>query len=292
LTVKRPDNTTVGAGAWVSIFKQDVNCSQCRNWVGGGNTSSAGRASFNITDTTGLFAVEVNAQNSERGTFATKLYTDLTWEEVNNQSFALASPNLKVLVKQPNGSSLAKWTWVGIETLNGSNQPNGWIGGSGTNDQAVASLLIPDNGNFRLTFHPGGGSAGARTSCDVTTNGSAVTLDAVDCANGTLVNGVLTLTLSLGNLTGTVTRSANGATLAGAIVRAEWAGDVNNSQPAQTYTTAADGKYGFQLAQGAWKIKTYFVNDPDSGLNIAQDTTGQDVTISNSNVTLPITLVG
>ena len=292
LTVTRPDNSVVGAGAWVSLFKQDANCSQCRNWIGGGNTSSAGRASFNITDTTGLFAVEVNAQNGERGIYATKLYTGLTWEQVNNQSFALASPNLKVLVKQPNGTSLAKWSWVGIETLNGSNQPTGWISGSGTNDQAVASLLIPDNGNFRLTFYPGGGSAGARTSCDVNTNGSAVTLDAVDCANGTLVNGVLTLTLSLGNLTGTVTRSTNGEPLAGAIVRAEWAGDANNSQPAQTYTTAADGKYGFQLTPGAWKIKTYYLDDPDSGLNTAQDTVGLNVAISNSNVIQNISLVG
>jgi hypothetical protein len=291
LTVTRPDNTTVGAGAWVTIYKQDANCSQCRNWVAGGNTSSAGRASFNVADTTGLFAVEVNAPNNERGTYATKTYTSLTWAQVNNQPFKLATPNLKVTVKQPIEDKLAKWSWLSVETLDGSNRPNGWIGGFGTSDLATASVLLPDNGNYRLTFYPGGGSAGARTTCDVSTNGSQVSLDVIDCTNGTLTGSDLVVTLSLGNFTGTVKHNG-GLALAGAIVRAEWAGDGNNTQLPQTFTTAADGKYGFQLMPGAWLIKVFYVDDPDSGFTIEQEIAGRAVTVGNTNNPFDITLVG
>lgn len=291
LTVVHPDNSAVTTGGWVNLFKEVTSvCTGCRNYIGSSNTGSAGVASFNVTDTTGTFAVEVNAPNSERESFASKTYTGLTWAQVNSHSFSLATPNLKLSVRQPGGSA-SRWAWMSVETLDGAGHTTGWLGGYGTNELGVASALIPNSGTFRLTFFPGGGSTGARTICDVTSTGSVVSLVSGHCTDGALVGSNLTLTLSLGNLTGTITHNG-GALLAGAIVRAEWAGDINNPQPAQTFTTAADGKYGFQLAPGSWRIKVYYVNDPEAGFTITQDPDGALVTVGNTSSTYDKVLVG
>jgi len=292
LTVTRPDNSIVGAGAWVTVFKSVNGCSQCREYVASSNTSTAGRAAFNILNPeSATYILEVNAPNAERGTYAMNTYTGLTWAELNGHSFHLETPTLRVIVKQPNGSSLAKWSWMSVESLDGSNLQTGWLGGYGTNDQATAAAVIPADGRFRLTFYPGGGSAGARTTCIITTTLGQVSRDATDCTNGTLTGSDLVVTLSLGNFTGTVKHNG-GLALAGAIVRAEWAGDTNNVQQAQTFTTGADGKYGFQLLPGAWLIKVFYVDDPDSGFTIRQEIAGRAVTVGNTNNPFDITLVG
>lgn len=276
VTVVNPQGTPVGEGAWVVLFKDGQN--GAREWIGSSNTGSNGQAVFNVNDETGTFTLEVNAPHGKRGQFASKTYSGLTYAQLDESTRALATPNLKLKVQQPavNGTNkAAKWSWVNIERINDQFNPTGWVPGSSTDDLGLASSFLDADGNYRLTVYPGGGSAGARTICDVTVAAGVVSLIAGRCDAGAVSVHGFTITLSRGNVTGLITAVDNTTPLAGAIVVAE---RVDDSLPDQQFTTGADGTYGFQLAQGDWNIKVYYVNEPDT--NLAPDLVGTLVAVN------------
>jgi hypothetical protein len=290
ITVTHPNDLAVGAGAWVTLFKEVDNCPGCRNWLGGANTGTDGVAAFNLKDSdkAGLFSIEVNPTYNERGDYATVTYNHLTWAEVNGSRRAVQTPNLKLTIEQPgSGHKAAKWSWINIETLNADGTAvTGWLTGSGTTDFGKASLLLPSNGKFRLTINPGGGSIGARTSCDVQTNGSGVvSLISGVCLTGAPNSSGFTIALSRGNVTGIVTHGVDHAPLKGAIVYATKAGSV-----AQTFTTGEDGTFGFQLDYGDWLFKVFYVNEPSE--NIQQNVIGETKTVSANTPQFELNLNG
>jgi hypothetical protein len=246
------DDEPVGAGNWVVLYRQVT--AGYREWIAGASTSTAGIASFNIQDQSGTFAVEVNPSQALGGTYAQQLYTAKTFDQVNSEPFALATPNLTVKVLQSDGSTKAKWSWVGVEQKLSGNYI--WLSGSGTDRLGAVSLSLPANGSFRLTINPGSGSIGARTSCDVITNSAGiVSLD----SSGTCVDqisltaGTLTMPLSIGNVNGIVRGGA--AALAGVIIRATASG-----RESQSTVTKADGTYALSLEAGiSWTITAYYV---------------------------------
>lgn len=288
LTVTHPDNVAVGAGAWVVLFKENANCPGCRTWLAGSNTGNDGVAAFNVTDTTGLFSVEVNPPYSERGTYAMVTYNHLTWAQVN-ATFSVAAPNLKLTVDQPTTHLAAKWSFVNIETIDSGGNTTGWLPGSGTTEFGKTSLLLPNDGRFKLTIYPGGGSVGTRTTCNVQMTGGVVSIISGSCTTGTLTSaGQLTVTLSRGNVSGTITHGSGHTLLAGAIVYAE---RVGGASQAQTFTTGADGTFGFQLDQGDWTFKVFYLNEP--GESIVPQLNGVAKTISSqSNTPFEINLAG
>jgi len=288
LTVTHPDNVAVGAGAWVVLFKENANCPGCRLWLAGSNTGNDGVAAFNVTDTTGFFSVEVNPPYSERGTYAMVTYNHLTWAQVN-ATFSVASPNLKLTVDQPTTHLAAKWSYVNIETIDSSGNTTGWLPGSGTTEFGKTSLLLPNDGRFKLTIYPGGGSVGTRTTCNVQMAGGVVSLISGACATGNITSaGQLTVTLSRGNVSGTITHGTGHSPLAGAIVYAE---RVGGASAAQTFTTGEDGTFGFQLDQGDWTFKVFYVNEP--GESIVPELNGVAKTISSqTNSPFEINLAG
>jgi hypothetical protein len=75
-----------------------------------------------------------------------------------------------------------------------------------------------------------------------------------------------------------ITSGVEQTALAGAIVVAE---RVDDTLPDQQFTTGVDGTYGFQLAQGDWNIKVYYVNEP--GSNLAPDLVGQVITVTGND---------
>ena len=281
VTVVDPSNTPVGQGAWVVLFKDGQN--GAREWIGGSNTGSNGQAVFNVTDETGTFTIEVNAPHGKRGQFASKTYSGLTYAQLDDSTRALATPNLKLKVQQPtlqNGTNkAAKWSWVNIERINEQFIPTGWVPGSSTDDLGLASSFLDADGNYRLTVYPGGGSVGARTTCDVTVAAGVVSLIDGRCAAGAVSEQGFTITLSRGNVTGTITVVDSATPLAGAIVVAE---RVDDTLPDQQFTTGVDGTYGFQLAQGDWRIKVYYVNEPDT--NLAPDLVGEVKSVGQVDV--------
>ncbi len=281
VTVVGPDDASIGEGAWVTLFKDGQNGG--REWIGGSNTGSNGQAVFNVTDQTGTFTIEVNAPHGKRGQFASKTYNGLAFAELNGSSRALATPNLKLKVQQPTVNSTnkaAKWSWVNIERLNEQFNPTVWVPGASTDDLGIASSFLDADGNYRLTVFPGGGSIGARTICDVNVAAGVVSLIDGRCAAGAVsVNG-FTITLSRGNVTGLITAVDGISPLAGAIVVAE---RVDGAVSDQQFTTGADGTYGFQLAQGDWRIKVYYVNEP--GSNLAPDLAGALTSVGQVDVT-------
>jgi hypothetical protein len=273
ITVVGPNSASIGEGAWVTLFKDGQNGR--RDWIGGSNTGSNGQAVFNVTDTTGTFTIEVNAPHGKRGLYASKTYSGLSFADLNGSSRALATPNLKLKVQQPGTNKAAKWSWVNVERINDQFNPTAWVPGASTDDFGIASAFLDADGKYRLTIYPGGGSVGARTVCDVEVASGVVSLIAGRCNNGVVsVNG-FTITLSRGNLTGVITAVDDSTPLAGAIVVAE---RVDASMGDQQFTTGVDGTYGFQLAQGDWKIKVYYVNEP--GSQLAPDLTGTVININ------------
>jgi hypothetical protein len=279
----------VEAGSWVAIYQTNqVNCSGCRNWVGGGNTDSNGFVSFNLPDVTSgaTYSVEVNAPWQKRSQFAQTvtdgvLGSDLASTLVSAPTFSLSAPNLAVTVQQASGNDVSRWAGMGVEKIDATNGAwLGWVGWFGTDDKGVLSTLLASGARYRLTVYPGGGSKGTTTTClvDVDSVG-VVSLVTGSCADGSELAGTglqtMTITLSLGNVTGTVVAPDHTTPVAGAIVVAT-AVDGSHSAiagvPTQQFTTGADGKYGFQLDRAySWDLKVYFVPVPGSGASYSSN---------------------
>lgn len=278
VNVKIPvTEANAGAGAWVGLFVVE---SGWKRWIGGSNTNSEGQAAFNIdavylSNSATRFSVEVNASHQQRETYSQKSYGNLTWAQLNDQSFALGTPNLKLTIMQALSADASSWAWVGVEEVDPASLNNiGWLGGYGTDQQGRISLTLPSNKTVRLSLNPGPGSNGARTSCIFTVDALGVVAKSATANQcpGNLpasvsVNNAIQLELGAGNLVGIVTKGTTGQGLAGAIVYAQaYENGTAVAGKSEQASTKIDGRYGLQLdAAYDWKIKVFFVN-PDGAV--------------------------
>lgn len=270
--VVKADNSAL-QNAWVSLFAfEPGNPSYGVRWIGGSNSDSNGFASFNVdtSSATMRYRVEVNPPWNNKSTYSQKLYGDdasgLTWAQVNEQSFAIGTPNAKIIMKSPSGG-ISSWGWIGVEEVDSSNNFVKWVAGVGTDNVGVAAITLSSSKRYRLSANPGGGREGTRTECIATTSSdSSTALTLVSCSAGTLgANNELTITLNNGNVNGTLLYGTT--PIANAIVVAtSTSGDVVPT------TSAENGKFGLQLdASKTWSIKIFPVNSP-TGLQIADKT--------------------
>lgn len=279
LTVKLPNGTeNAGIGAWAVLFVEETGW---KRWLAGSNSAANGEAVFNVDDLllnnpATRFTVEVNAPYQQRSTYSQKTYSGLTWAQVNNATFALATPNLKLTVKQAQSTDANAFGWVGVEELDSSFNSIGWLGGYGLDQTGQVSLNLPSSKKVRLSLNPGPGATGARSSCvfDVNSSGQVIkTSTSARCIGNTAasvdVNGSITLELGAGNFIGTVTKADTQAAASGAIVYAQaYSSGVLVEGKTEQAITKADGRYGLQLDSAFdWKIKVFFVNPEGAATN-------------------------
>ncbi|MEY4743974.1 MAG: hypothetical protein RIR34_1313, partial [Actinomycetota bacterium] len=274
--VKSPSGQAVGAGAWATLWRID---GQNRIWLGGSNSDSNGKVSFNIdsaltTNPNARFALQINAPYQQRQSYAPKTYENLSWADLNNADFNLVLPNLKVSVKQVGGNDASRWANINVFIKDSQGHYN-WTANYGTDDQGLAVFNVPGNGtgneDVRLEINPGGGSVGVRTICDlqVSSSGVATQPSCLDGAAVTLVSNVNQIVLSAGNVSGHVYKGNGTTAVQGAIVYAFVDGD-SSVTPVQARTDA-DGSFGMQLdTSKSWKYKIFFVNAPDASEQISQ----------------------
>jgi hypothetical protein len=271
--------------AWVNLFSCiGSGCAEGNygTWIGGSNTGSDGWAAFNITDTStaGIkFKIEVNPPWNKKDTYSRVMYGDvggLDWSAVNDSTRFVGTPNATFIIKSPGGSTASPWSWVGVEEVDGSNNPTRWVTGVGTDGSGTGAVTLGNNKRYRITANPSNGNLGARTECIVTTDGSAV-ITLVSCTAGNLaVSNVLTISLNNGNVVGTL---KYGTTLvSGAFVIAtSTAGDIVPT------TSGENGRFGLQLDPAkTWSIKIVPVSLV-SGVQLATYTISTVAVSSSTN---------
>ncbi|SCX05650.1 carboxypeptidase-like regulatory domain-containing protein [Candidatus Aquiluna sp. UB-MaderosW2red] len=264
-------NSEAAPQSWVSLFVHETGY---KRWLGSAESNALGIAQFNVPDSltsdpTKRFSVEVEAPWGQRVAFSRATYESKTYEELTTAKFALGTPNLILTIKQKDGSSPARWSYISAEEVNPSTlAPVKWVAGSGTDRAGIAALALDASKTYRLTIHPGPGSQGSRIDCIFTVDSSsAVTKSIPACGgNGTVTNKSLTLSLSPGNLTGQVFRPGGVVGLNGAIVFAEAfnveSGAAVSGQTREAVTDSL-GKYGLDLDPTYdWKIRVFQVNAP------------------------------
>jgi hypothetical protein len=277
LNVKLGDETTnAGQGAWAVILVEENGW---KRWLTGSNTDAEGRAVFNIDEdlknnSAARFTVEVNPAYQQRGTYSQKSYSGRTWNQVNNEDFALGTPNLKLTVKQALSTEASAYGWVGFEEVDANLNSLSWLGGFGLDQQGQVSLTLPSSKKVRVTLNPGPGANGARTFCvfDVDSSGDVTkSTTPGHCPTGgsNIVNTVtkaMQLELSAGNQTGYIYKGVTTEAIAGAIVYAQAyyvVGGAAVDGVTEQSVSRSDGRYGLQLDPTYnWKIKVFFVN-PD-----------------------------
>ena len=245
-----PDGLTpAGIGGWVNIYQiPDLTHPNNKNWITGGTTDSQGYAAFTIDSTLTNLVVEVNPPNSKRTTVASKTYSNnssgYSVTGLNNLSFDLGSPNLKLTVKG-GSDEVNKFGGITIEKLESGNSYS-WLGNFNLDELGKLSLLLPSSGVFKITMVAGAGSSGAQTVCSVNTDGSGVvSTSLITCPDGLLTLDSLAVKLSSGNVVGTVL-APNSTSVQGATVYANVHNALNDTTAVIT-TTTATGRFGLNL---------------------------------------------
>jgi hypothetical protein len=262
-----PD-TTAAIGAWVNVFTiKPSDGSYGKRWLAAGGSDADGYVAFNIdtsTVTTGAtYVVEVNSPWNKRSLFSSKEHTNsgtgYAWSGINNQSFELATPNLKITVYAPNGIDRSKFGWIGVQEVDNSGNYINWVGGYGLDDSAATSIYLAASKKYRIFANPGPGRPGTQTDCLVQTNVSAVvTAISGSCPTGTFSGSdVVRISLNGGNVVGRVVRLSDGTNVAGAIVFANPVGAADESG-AVISCTSDEGLYGLELDKSkVWNIKIF-----------------------------------
>jgi hypothetical protein len=194
-----------------------------------------------------------------------------TYEQLNNLQLALGTPNLKVSVVSPNGSTPNKWGWAYIEEVNSSNASIKWIDSTGLDEYGKTAYILEASKRYRLVAYPAGGRSGSVTSCLIQSDSTtALTFVSGGCVGGTFnTSSEMTLVLARGNVIGTV-YSTNGTTpVEGAIIYANVVG-ATDEKMAVTSCTLANGTYGITLDPNyQWNVKVFPVNKPGVAIQLA-----------------------
>lgn len=253
----------VGVGAWVSIYALDANNN--RFWVDGSQTDYDGKAYFNVDDTSAGadYLVEVNPPwNQEQQ--LTRAEHELNGDQLDSAELSLKTPNLFLDIDAKDGTTAAKWSWVQLEKVDSSNYSFiSWENGAGANRAGQAALALDASATYKLTIYPGSPSAGARTTCIISTDSSSV-VSLEQCANGAIDGSdstKLNIDLAAGNVSGKVL--GDSGDLSGVIVSAQ---SVSLGEVAEAVTDS-DGTYELQLDIAKdWKISFYYSGENSSGV--------------------------
>jgi hypothetical protein len=267
IKVVYPD-TTAAVGAWVNVFTiKPSDPYYGKRWLAAGGSDSDGWVAFSIDTSTvvtdATYVVEVNSPWNKRALFSSKEHTNssagYTWSAINNGSFALATPNLKVTIYAPNGIDRSKWGWIGVQEVDSSGNYINWVGGYGLDDSAATSLTLAASKRYRIFANPGSGRPGTQTDCIVQTDASeSVTVVSGGCPTGTFSGSdFLRISLNGGNVVGRVLRLSDDSNVAGAIVFANPVGAPDESG-AVISCTSDEGLYGLTLDKTkVWNIKIF-----------------------------------
>jgi hypothetical protein len=266
-------SANVGAGSWVSLFEyKPSDPSYGVRWLAGSNTDSSGYAAFNVDTATVAgtirYKLEVNPPWNKKSDLSTKNYDNsgsgLQLSGINNQEFALGTPNAYVNVMAPNTTTANSWGWIGVEEVNSNNQGIGWVGGFGLDNLGKTAVTLSANKRYKIYANPSGGREGTRTECIITTDTSTV-ISRVSglCNRGSLttVNSLSSLQINLnaGNVVGTV-KSPTNKLVVGAIVYANVTG-ASTEDDAVTTSTNSAGVFGLNLDPSkTWTIKIFPFN--------------------------------
>lgn len=259
LTVNKPAGGAL-ANSWVNLF------SSTGNWLGGSNTDSTGKASFNVTDTQSVtFRVEINPPWNETTKYTRKVVEGLSFAQVNDQVFTLDAPNLTVSVKTATNVA-NKWGWINLEESGTSSMTP--VGGYGLDGSGQTSLNLAKGKTYKVTVYPGPGAKGAVSSCLVKMDSPTAEIETItSCTDGSFDNttDLLELKLGSGNFIGVVkidngvAGSTGDSRVAGAVIIASASG-----QEDVKTVTASDGEFKLYLEPSAtWTIKVIPVQSVD-----------------------------
>jgi hypothetical protein len=277
IKIMRPNGTeNIGEYAYAEIFRIDRGSDE---WIGWGQTDSQGFAGFYIETSTALagarYKVRINPPWHLRSSFTTKVWDNgtngYTHDQLNNLQLALGTPNLKVSVVSPNGSTPNKWGWSYLEEVDSSNTRIDWVSSTGLDEYGKTAYILEASKRYRLVAYPAGGRSGSVTSCLIQSDSTtALTFVAGGCIGGTFnTSSEMTLVLARGNVIGTV-YSTNGTTpVEGAIIYANIV-NATDEKMAITSCTLANGTYGITLDPNYdWNIKIFPVNKPGAAVQLA-----------------------
>jgi len=297
ISVTRPDSGL--SASWynyVTVYRMN---SSYLEWVGWSATNSDGVVAINIETTTATadskYQVHIEPAWNLRNDFTYKKYDNgglgYSWTEINNGTFALGSPNLKLTSLLPDAATPNKWGWVGIQVVNDSLTATSWFTGAGLNEYGKASFTLPESSKFKLTLNPGPGRYGTSTSCFLQTDASGIVSKISEqCASGETTTATsMSFTLARGNVVGKIL-AADGTGIAGAVIYANVDGATNEDAQVVSCSTNS-GDYGLILKPGlTYKIKVFPVNK--SGIIYRDNLDVPVLTIPESgSTTLNITLL-
>ena len=256
-------NTAVGAGAWVWLNVSGNAGADAIGWIGA-NSDASGDAKFYIdtavrSDTTTVFRVDIYPPWNGAVGLSQKTYENQLVDSITAVGgLALNSPNTFITVNVP-AATPTIWGWIGIEEVDAStNAFVAWQGGYGLNQIGKVALTLSASKRYKITAYPNktGAGLGTVTSCYISTSGAATPVVSkvsdLLCASvtGAISANTFTLTLSAGNVTGTVTRATGGTAVVNATVYA-----TSGTQVVST-TTSATGTFALNLDNTlAWVIK-------------------------------------
>jgi len=277
IKIMKPNGTEIiGEYAYAELIRFDRGYDE---WVGWGQTDSLGFAGFYVETGTALvgakYKIRVNPPWQNRSTYTAKVWDNstngYTYEQLNNLQLALGTPNLKVSVVAPNGSTPNKWGWSYIEEVDSNNAGIKWIDSTGLDEFGKSAYILEASKRYRLVAYPAGGRSGSITSCLIQSDSSTVlSFVAGRCVGGTFnSSSEMTLVLARGNVIGTV-YSTNGTTpVEGAIIYANIVG-ATDEKMAVTSCTLANGTYGITLDPNyQWNVKVFPVNKPGVAIQLA-----------------------
>ena len=221
----------IGEYAYAELIRIDRGYDE---WAGWGRTDSQGFAGFYIETSTALvsarYKIRVVPPWQNRSLYATKVWDNgangYTYDQLNNLQLALGTPNLKISVVSPNGSTPNKWGWSYLEEVDTSNAGIKWVDSTGLDEFGKSAYTLEASKRYRLVAYPAGGRSGSVTSCLIQSDSNtALSLVTGGCIGGTLnTASEMTLALARGNVIGTV-YSTNGTTpVEGAIIYANIVG--------------------------------------------------------------------
>jgi branched-chain amino acid transport system substrate-binding protein len=277
IKIVRPVGTeSIGEYAYAEIFRIDRGYDE---WAGWGRTDSDGFAGFYIETSTALagarYKVRVTPPWHLRSAFTTKVWDNstngYTYDQLNNLQLALGTPNLKVSVVAPNGSTPNKWGWSYIEEVDSNNRGVKWVDSTSLDEFGKTAYILEASKRYRLVAYPAGGRSGSVTSCLIQSDSTtALAFVSGGCVGGTFnTSSEMTLVLARGNVIGTVFSTDGTTPVAGAIIYANIVG-ATDQKMAITSCTLANGTYGITLDPNyQWEIKIFPVNKPGAAVQLA-----------------------
>lgn len=299
IKVISPDNTkTVKNYAYVNIIRFDEGYD---NWFGWGETNDSGYARFYLETSSALvnakFKVRVVPPYEHRNSLVEKTWDNAgagyTLAQLNNLELALGTPNLKLAVVAPNGSTPNRWGWYSLEIWDSQTATYNHVAGNGLDYSGLSAMNLLQSKKYRLVAYPGGGRSGSATTCIINSDSSTViTLVPNQCIGGSIAAGTLTLALARGNVVGTVLAPDGISPIVGAIVYANVVG-ANNEDKAVVTCTLSDGTYGMTLDPGQqWDIKVFPANKstgPQYANKVDQPSISPQLNVTTTvNVTLSL----